>query len=44
MYTIIFFFLQVQHKQMTPDDAYDYVKSIRPRVLLAPAQLQVGHC
>lgn len=33
--------IQVQHKQMTPDAAYDYVRSIRPRVLLASAQRQV---
>ena len=26
---------------MTPDAAYDYVKSIRPRVLLASSQWQV---
>ncbi|KAF2299112.1 hypothetical protein GH714_030683 [Hevea brasiliensis] len=30
----------LQHKQMTPEAAYDHVKSIRPRVLLAPAQWQ----
>ncbi|KAL8111472.1 phosphatidylglycerophosphate phosphatase PTPMT2-like [Apium graveolens] len=40
--TIVICYL-VQHKQMTPDDAYAYVKSIRPRVLLAPAQLQAVH-
>ncbi|KAK1376353.1 putative dual specificity protein phosphatase DSP8 [Heracleum sosnowskyi] len=40
--TIVICYL-VQHKQMKPDDAYDYVKSIRPRVLLAPAQLQAVH-
>lgn len=28
---------------MTPNDAYNYVKSIRPRVLLASAQRQVSH-
>ncbi|KAJ0106677.1 hypothetical protein Patl1_18430 [Pistacia atlantica] len=37
--TIVICYL-VHHKQMTPDDAYDYVKSIRPRVLLASAQWQ----
>ncbi|PON33620.1 Dual specificity phosphatase [Trema orientale] len=37
--TIVICYL-IQHKQMTPDSAYDYVKSIRPRVLLAPSQLQ----
>ncbi|WCJ25832.1 Phosphatidylglycerophosphate phosphatase PTPMT1 [Euphorbia peplus] len=30
----------VQHRQMTPDAAYSYVRSIRPRVLLASAQWQ----
>ncbi|KAJ8444355.1 hypothetical protein Cgig2_019913 [Carnegiea gigantea] len=30
----------VQHKNMTPDDAYGYVRSIRPRVLLASTQWQ----
>ncbi|KAB1211464.1 putative dual specificity protein phosphatase DSP8 [Morella rubra] len=30
----------IQRKQMTPDAAYDYVKSIRPRVLLASSQWQ----
>ncbi|KAI7993460.1 putative dual specificity protein phosphatase DSP8 [Camellia lanceoleosa] len=30
----------VQHKQMMPEAAYSYVKSIRPRVLLAPSQWQ----
>ncbi|KVH91234.1 Dual specificity phosphatase [Cynara cardunculus var. scolymus] len=28
----------VKHKQMTPDAAYEYVKSIRPRVRLAASQ------
>ncbi|PKI41532.1 hypothetical protein CRG98_038043 [Punica granatum] len=28
----------VKHKHMTPEAAYDYVKSIRPRVLLASSQ------
>ncbi|KAK6947540.1 Dual specificity phosphatase, catalytic domain [Dillenia turbinata] len=37
--TIVICYL-VQHKQMTPDFAYQYVKSIRPRVLLAAAQWQ----
>ncbi|TXG51190.1 hypothetical protein EZV62_023714 [Acer yangbiense] len=37
--TIVICYL-VQHKQMTPDEAYEYVRSIRPRVLLAPAQWQ----
>ncbi|CAL5441953.1 unnamed protein product [Camellia sinensis] len=30
----------LQHKQMMPDAAYSYVKSIRPRVLLASSQWQ----
>ncbi|GMP42660.1 hypothetical protein CsSME_00012322 [Camellia sinensis var. sinensis] len=30
----------VEHKQMTPDAAYVYVRSIRPRVLLALTQWQ----
>ncbi|KAL6985925.1 Phosphoric monoester hydrolase [Sarracenia purpurea var. burkii] len=30
----------VQHKQMMPETAYNYVKSIRPRVLLASPQWQ----
>lgn len=34
---------QVEHRHMTPDAAYEYVRSIRPRVLLAPAQQQVCH-
>ncbi|GKU95605.1 hypothetical protein SLEP1_g8940 [Rubroshorea leprosula] len=37
--TIVLCYL-VQHKQMTPEAAYSYVKSIRPRVLLAPCQWQ----
>lgn len=37
--TIVICYL-VQHKQMTPDAAYDYVKAIRPRVLLASSQWQ----
>ncbi|XP_015896648.3 phosphatidylglycerophosphate phosphatase PTPMT1 [Ziziphus jujuba] len=37
--TIVICYL-VQHKKMTPDSAYDYVKSIRPRVLLASSQWQ----
>ncbi|KAM7491184.1 hypothetical protein LguiA_034105 [Lonicera macranthoides] len=37
--TIVVCYL-VQHRQMTPDAAYQYVKSIRPRVLLASAQWQ----
>ncbi|KAK4493578.1 hypothetical protein RD792_018072 [Penstemon davidsonii] len=35
--TIVICYL-VKYKQMMPDAAYDYVKSIRPRVLLASAQ------
>ncbi|OAY60087.1 phosphatidylglycerophosphate phosphatase PTPMT2 isoform X1 [Manihot esculenta] len=35
--TIVLCYL-VQYKQMTPEVAYDYVRSIRPRVLLASAQ------
>ncbi|XP_019081339.1 phosphatidylglycerophosphate phosphatase PTPMT2 isoform X3 [Vitis vinifera] len=35
--TIVLCYL-VEHKQMTPDAAYNYVKSIRPRVVLASAQ------
>ncbi|WCJ22991.1 Phosphatidylglycerophosphate phosphatase PTPMT1 [Euphorbia peplus] len=30
----------VRHRNMTPIDAYDYVRSIRPRVLLASSQWQ----
>ncbi|CAO2819509.1 unnamed protein product [Amaranthus hypochondriacus] len=37
--TIVVCYL-VQHKQMTPEDAYSYVRSIRPRVLLAQSQWQ----
>ncbi|XP_006359594.1 putative dual specificity protein phosphatase DSP8 [Solanum tuberosum] len=37
--TIVLCYL-VKHKDMTPEDAYDYVRSIRPRVLLAPSQWQ----
>ncbi|XP_017422572.1 phosphatidylglycerophosphate phosphatase PTPMT1 isoform X2 [Vigna angularis] len=38
--TIVICYL-VHHKMMTPDAAYDYLKSIRPRVLLASTQWQV---
>lgn len=37
--TVVICYL-MQYKQMTPDSAYDYVKSIRPRVLLASSQWQ----
>ncbi|KAL5551416.1 hypothetical protein UlMin_001592 [Ulmus minor] len=37
--TIVICYL-VEHKQMTPDSAYAYLKSIRPRVLLASSQWQ----
>ncbi|GAA0138577.1 hypothetical protein LIER_00294 [Lithospermum erythrorhizon] len=37
--TIVICYL-VKYKHMTPDAAYGYVKSIRPRVLLASAQWQ----
>ncbi|GAB2300821.1 hypothetical protein Dimus_034855 [Dionaea muscipula] len=37
--TIVLCYL-VQHKGMTPDVAYNYVRSIRPRVLLASSQWQ----
>ncbi|KAJ7952550.1 Dual specificity phosphatase [Quillaja saponaria] len=37
--TIVVCYL-VHHKQMTPDAAYDYVRLIRPRVLLASSQWQ----
>ncbi|XP_059657610.1 phosphatidylglycerophosphate phosphatase PTPMT1 [Cornus florida] len=37
--TIVICYL-VQYKQMMPDAAYEYVKSIRPRVLLASSQWQ----
>ncbi|KAK9095230.1 hypothetical protein Scep_026699 [Stephania cephalantha] len=37
--TIVLCYL-IQHNQMTPDAAYSYVRSIRSRVLLAPAQWQ----
>ena len=35
--TVVICYL-VQHKQMTPEAAYDYVRSIRPRVKLATTQ------
>ncbi|XP_031099177.1 putative dual specificity protein phosphatase DSP8 [Ipomoea triloba] len=35
--TIVLCYL-VRYKQMTPTDAYEYVKAIRPRVLLASSQ------
>ncbi|KAI3813078.1 hypothetical protein L1987_17794 [Smallanthus sonchifolius] len=35
--TIVICYL-IQHRHMSPDDAYAYVRSIRPRVLLAAAQ------
>ena len=35
------FNMQVHHKQMTPEAAYKYLRSIRPRVLLASAQWKV---
>ncbi|RZR73207.1 hypothetical protein BHM03_00021481 [Ensete ventricosum] len=38
--TIVLCYL-MQHKQMTPTAAYEYVKLIRPRVLLASAQWKV---
>ncbi|KAK4262575.1 hypothetical protein QN277_028120 [Acacia crassicarpa] len=37
--TVVICYL-VHHKLMTPSAAYDYVKSIRPRVLLASSQWQ----
>ncbi|KGN55844.1 putative dual specificity protein phosphatase DSP8 [Cucumis sativus] len=37
--TVVICYL-VQYKQMTPDEAYKHVKSIRPRVLLAASQWQ----
>nr|DAD47700.1 TPA_asm: hypothetical protein HUJ06_017637 [Nelumbo nucifera] len=37
--TIVLCYL-VEHKQMTPDAAYEYVRSIRRRVLLASSQWQ----
>ncbi|KAK4476440.1 hypothetical protein RD792_015593 [Penstemon davidsonii] len=37
--TVVLCYL-VKHKQMTPEDAYKYVRSIRPRVLLASSQWQ----
>ncbi|XP_059301678.1 phosphatidylglycerophosphate phosphatase PTPMT1-like [Lycium ferocissimum] len=37
--TIVLCYL-VKHKQMMPEAAYDYVRSIRPRVLLASSQWQ----
>ncbi|XP_022965088.1 putative dual specificity protein phosphatase DSP8 isoform X1 [Cucurbita maxima] len=39
--TIVICYL-VQYKQMTPEEAYKHVKSIRPRVLLAPSQWQAA--
>ncbi|CAJ1943288.1 unnamed protein product [Sphenostylis stenocarpa] len=38
--TVVICYL-VHHKMMTPDVAYDYVKSIRPRVLLASSQWKI---
>lgn len=41
---ILFFFkkkLKVEYKHMTPTAALEYVRSRRPRVLLAPAQWRV---
>ncbi|KAL6569306.1 hypothetical protein OROMI_013820 [Orobanche minor] len=37
--TIVLCYL-VKHKEMTPDSAYEHVRSIRPRVLLASSQWQ----
>lgn len=37
------FAMQVQHKHMTPEEAYAYVRSIRPRVKLASTQWKVIH-
>ncbi|KAL8150872.1 hypothetical protein V2J09_020680 [Rumex salicifolius] len=37
--TVVLCYL-VQYKQMNPEDAYNYVKAIRPRVHLAPSQWQ----
>ncbi|XVF33595.1 hypothetical protein REPUB_Repub17cG0181800 [Reevesia pubescens] len=37
--TIVLCYL-VEHRHMTPDAAYEYVRSVRSRVLLAPAQQQ----
>ncbi|KAH7511635.1 hypothetical protein JRO89_XSUnG0186900 [Xanthoceras sorbifolium] len=37
--TIVLCYL-VKHRQMSPDTAYEYVRSIRPRVLLASSQWQ----
>ncbi|KAK2650785.1 hypothetical protein Ddye_018274 [Dipteronia dyeriana] len=37
--TIVLCYL-VEHRQMAPDTAYEYVRSIRPRVLLASSQWQ----
>ncbi|KAJ7944714.1 Dual specificity phosphatase [Quillaja saponaria] len=37
--TIVICYL-IHHKQMTPDAAYNYLRSIRPRVLLASSQWQ----
>ncbi|GMH00637.1 hypothetical protein Nepgr_002476 [Nepenthes gracilis] len=37
--TVVLCYL-VEHKHMTPDAAYEYVRSIRPRVLLASSQWQ----
>lgn len=35
------FAMQVQHKDMSPEEAYAYVRSIRPRVKLASTQWKV---
>lgn len=34
--------VQVEHRGMTPIDAYQYVRARRPRVLLATAQWRVS--
>ncbi|XWS26751.1 hypothetical protein CRYUN_Cryun26dG0057100 [Craigia yunnanensis] len=39
--TIVLCYL-VEHKQMTPEGALEYVRSRRPRVLLAPSQWKVS--
>ncbi|KAK1313159.1 putative dual specificity protein phosphatase DSP8 [Acorus calamus] len=41
--TIVLCYL-VEHRRMTPKAALDYVRSIRPRVLLAPSQWRVLNC
>jgi atypical dual specificity phosphatase len=38
---LIILVLQIKYRNMTPEAALDHVRSIRPRVLLAPSQWHV---